>query len=100
MIDCGYMKVNVEVPADSDLDENDCDESDGELINSSDICITENVLVVCRRPSVYKHGARSGWLYFSVSDKQSGDYVNGANKNNIKYSLRVPLYFIQVCRLV
>jgi hypothetical protein len=32
MIACGHMKVNVEVPADSDLDENNCDESGGELI--------------------------------------------------------------------
>lgn len=37
-------------------------------INSSDVCIIENVLAVYKKPSVYKHGARSGWLYLAVSD--------------------------------
>jgi hypothetical protein len=30
MIACGHMKVNVELPADSDVDEINCDESNGE----------------------------------------------------------------------
>lgn len=87
------MKVNVEVPANSDLDE-----SDGELIVV--IFALLRMFQLSAKNHLFINMVQEVAGYVSLLVITSGDYVNGANKYNIKYCVRVPLYFIQVCRLV